>query len=166
MYEDILTSLKIYVDSLYKEKANGFVYYGLLNVLFFRTMSSKTFLMDLLSDMMLYRNLTQIKINKSAEACYSIIENYNIPITEYQLFLAITVAVGAEAELLFSIKEGKIKMTYDKLATTINKLLFTMLKINENEIKSINNKSKDIAENINTDTVYDYIKEKNSWLQD
>lgn len=57
-------------------------------------------------------------------------------------------------------------MTYDKLATTINKLLFTMLKIKDNEIQSINNKSKNIAENINTNAVYDYIKEKNPWLQD
>ena len=128
MYNNLLSGLYDFIDLEYKEKISGFTYYAVINILFFRTISSKTYFIDTLSEIMLYRNLTKIKIEKSVESCYKIIKDYDIPITEYQLFLAITVAVGAEAELLLSIKDGKLKMTYDKLGTTINKLLFTMLK--------------------------------------
>ncbi|MGD9567867.1 MAG: TetR/AcrR family transcriptional regulator [Sedimentibacter sp.] len=166
MYNNLLSGLFDFVDFKYKDKVSGLTYYAVLNILFFRTISSRSYFLDTLSEIMLYRNLTRIKIEKSVESSYKIIKDYNIPITEYQLFLAITVAVGAEAELLLSIKDGKLKMTYDKLATTINKLLFTMLKIGEREIKSINEESKVIADNIDINDILDYLKNKYAWLKD
>lgn len=166
MYNNLLSGLYDFIDLEYKDKVNGFTYYAVINILFFRTISSRSYFIETLSEILFYRNLTKIKIEKSAELCYEIIKDFKIPITEYQLFLAITVAVGAEAELLLSIKDGKLKMTYDKLATTINKLLFTMLKINEKEIKNINEESKKIADNIDVSDILAYLKSKYAWLKD
>ncbi len=166
MYADILTGLKDFVDCNYLVKINGLTYYATLNILFFRIINSKSYFIDILSEMMMYRTLTKTKIEKSVEICYKIIEDYNIPITKYQLNLALTVAVGAEAELILSIKDKKIKMTYDKLATILNKLLFTMIKINENEIKNINEESIKIANNIKTDDILSYLKRNYAWFKD
>lgn len=165
MYTDILNGLYNYIDSNYNEKIKGFTYYAVLNILFFRTMTSTSYFIDILSEMTLNRNLTKIKIEKTADSCFRIIENFNIPNTKYQLLLAITVAVGAEAELLISIKDEKIKMTYDKLATTINKLVLTMLKISENDIKNINVDSMKIADNISIDDIIIFLKRNYAWIQ-
>lgn len=165
IYDNILTCLINLVDREYSDKVNGCTYYAVLNILYFRTMSSRPYLTDLLSEMMLSHNLTQIKIEKSVKSCFTIMQKYTIGITEYQLFLATIVASGAEAELLSNIRLKKIKMTYDKLATTINKILFTMLKISENEIKTSNEDALKFADSINIDNVLDYIRENNSWLK-
>lgn len=166
MYDSILTSLNNFVDRECSVDIKGCTYYAVLNVLYFRLMSSKTYLADLLSEIMLLHNLTQIKIEKSVKSCFRIIKKYNMQFTEYQLFLATIVATGAEAELLSNIKSRNIKMTYDKLATTVNKLLFTMLKISENDIKKINEEALTIADNIDINSVLDYLKTNNSWLED
>lgn len=166
MYDSILTSLNNFVDRECSVDIKGCTYYAVLNVLYFRLMSSKTYLADLLSEIMLLHNLTQIKIEKSVKSCFRIIKKYNLQFTEYQLFLATIVATGAEAELLSNIKSRNIKMTYDKLATTVNKLLFTMLKISENDIKKINEEALTIADNIDINSVLDYLKTNNSWLED
>jgi AcrR family transcriptional regulator len=165
IYDNILTSLNNLVDREHSDKINGCTYYAVLNILYFRTMSSRPYLTDLLSEMMLSHNLTQIKIEKSVKSCFRIIQKYKLDITEYQLFLATIVAAGAEAELLSNIRHKKVKMTYDKLATTINKILFTMLKISENDIKISNDEALKFADSINIDNVIDYIKENNSWLE-
>lgn len=165
IYDNILTNLSNFVDREHSNKISGCTYYAVLNILYFRIMSSRPYLTDLLSEMMLSHNLTQIKIEKSVKSCFRIIQKYKLDITEYQLFLATIVAAGAEAELLSNIKHKKIKMTYDKLATTINKILFTMLKISENEIKISNDEALKFADSINIDNVIDYIKENNSWLE-
>lgn len=165
MYTDILNGLFNFVDNHHDERIKGFTYYAVLNILFFRTMTSKSYFIDILSEMMINRNLTKIKIEKSTDSCYRIIENFNIPINKYKMSLAVTVAVGAEAELLLSIKDKKIKMTYDKLATTINKILFTMLKISEKEIKNINTESKEIADNISIDDIILFLKQNYAWIQ-
>ncbi|WP_313370785.1 helix-turn-helix domain-containing protein [Sedimentibacter sp.] len=166
MFSDILTGIKNYLDCNYKDKINGLTYYATLNILFIRTMNSKQYFSDMLYEMMMYRTLTKIKIAKTVDICYIIIKDYNVPITKYQLNLAVIVAVGAEAELIHSMKEKEIKMTYDKLATTLNKLLFTMLKINENEIKITNEESMKIADTINIEDILLYLKQNYSWLQD
>lgn len=166
MFSAFLTGLKSYVDINCKEKISGLTYYATLNILFFKIMNENEYFSNMLYEMMMHRTLTRIKIEKSVDICYKIIEDYNMPITRYQLNLAITVAVGAEAELIFSMKENKIKMTYNKLATTINKLLFTMLKITEAEIKKINEEAIKYADNINTDDILIYIRQCNTWVQD
>lgn len=165
MYDSILTTLNNFVDRECIHNIKGCTYYAVLNILYYRIMSSKTYLADLLSEIMILRNLTQVKIEKSVKSCFRIIKKYNLPFTEYQLFLATIVATGAESELLSNIKNKNIKMTYDKLATTINKLLFTMLKISENDIKSINEEALEIANNIDINKVLDYLKANNSWLE-
>lgn len=165
IYDNILTSLNNLVNREYSDKINGCTYYAVLNILYFRTMSSRPYLTDLLSEMMLSHNLTQIKIEKSVKSCFSIIQKYKIEVTEYQFFLATIVASGAEAELLSNIRQKKIKMTYDKLATTVNKILFTMLKISDKDIKKSNDDAMKFANNINIDFVLDYIRENNSCLE-
>lgn len=165
MYDNILTTLNNFVDRECIENIRGCTYYAVLNVLYYRIMSSETYLSDLLSEIMVLRNLTQIKIEKSVKSCFRIIKKYKLPFTEYQLFLATIVATGAEAELLSNIKGKNIKMTHDKLATTINKLLFTMLKIGENEIKEINEEALKIADTIAINRVIDYLTENNSWME-
>lgn len=165
IYDNILTCLNNLVDREHSRSINGCTYYAVLNILYFRLMASRPYLTDLLSEMMLSHNLTQIKIEKSVKSCFRIIQKYKLEITEYQLFLATIVAAGAEAELLSNIRQKKIKMTYDKLATTINKILFTMLKINENEIKTSNEEALKFADNIDIDYVLDYIKANNSWFE-
>ncbi|WP_313162666.1 TetR/AcrR family transcriptional regulator [Sedimentibacter sp.] len=166
MFTDILTGIKNYLDCNYKDKIDGLTYYATLNILFMRTMNSKQYFSDMLYEMMMCRTLTKIKIAKTVDICYDIITDYNIPITKYQLNLAVIAAVGAEAELILSMKEKKIKMTYDKLATTINKLLFTMLKISENEIKITNEESTKIADTIDPEDILLYLKQNYTWLQD
>lgn len=166
MYTDILTGLYDFIDNNHNEKIKGFTYYAVLNILFFRTMTSTSYFIDILSEMTLNRNLTKIKIEKTTDSCYRIIENFNLPITKYQFMLAIIVAVGAEAELLISMKDEKIKMTYDKLATTINKLVLTMLKISEKDIKNINVESVEIANSIRIDDIKIFLKRNYAWIQD
>jgi len=163
MYNDLLNGLLKYIDNVYMLKTDAFRYYAVLNILFFRTINS-CFIKSL-SEIMLNRNLTRIKIEKSTEVYYIKLKEYNLPITEYQLYLAITAAVGAESQLLLSIIDGKLKMTYDKLTSTVNKLVFTMLKISESEIKEINTDSQKIADEINMDKVLEYLKNSFKWLQ-
>lgn len=165
MYNDLLNGLYSYVENEYSSKVDGFTYYAVVNNLFFKTISSRPYLISNLSDIILNRNLTRIKTEKSADLCYKIFNDFDIPITEYKLYLAVTVALGAETELILNINDGKLKMTYDKLAKTTNKLLFTMLKIKESEIKVIISDSTKISDTINVDLILEYLISSYSWLQ-
>lgn len=164
MYSDFLSSINGLVDKYDRCKNDPFLFYAVFTILFFRTISSRKFLIETLADIVQYKNLTRLKIEKSTEMLYGFLKKMEFDITEYQLHLAITVAVGAESELVLSVNDGRIKMTYDKIATTINKLLLTMIKISEKEIKEINNEALQIANNIDIGEVLDYIKIHNTWL--
>jgi hypothetical protein len=122
--------------------------------------------LNFLTEMMSSRELTKVKTEKYIDSYYKIIEYDNLSITRYQMLLALTVAVGAESELLLSIREGKIKMTYEKLATTVNKLLFTMLKVDEAQIKEINEEAKKIANAIKIEEVISHLKENCKWARE
>lgn len=166
MYEDILDALYNYVEKNYKDKIKGYTYLALLNILFYKAMTSTNESLNFLSEMMSSRELTKVKIEKYIDSYYKIIENDDIPITKYQMLLALTVAVGAESELLLSIREGKIKMTYDKLATTVNKIMFTMLKVREKDIKKINDKAKEIADTVELKEITSFLIESCKWARD
>ncbi|NLJ57651.1 MAG: TetR/AcrR family transcriptional regulator [Tissierellia bacterium] len=166
MYSDMLNGIHSFIDQENKCKNDAFLYYAVFNIVFFRTISTKEYLIDLLGEIIKYKNLTKLKIEKSTEMLYSFLKGHGFTDKEYHLLLAVTVAVGAESELILSISDGKIKMTYDKLATTINKLLFTMLKINEKETKEINLKALRIADEIDISSIVDYLRTNISWLSD
>lgn len=166
MYSDFLNSINDFIGKEDRCKNNAFLYYALFNIVFFRTVSSRDYFIGTLNELVEYRNLTKVKIEKSTEMLYSFLKELDIDITEYQLLLAITVAVGAEAELLLSVSDGRIKMTYDKVATTINKILLTMLKVSEKDILIINKQALEIADDISIEEVLLHIKKSNKWLQD
>jgi len=166
MYEDVLDALYNYVEKNYKDEVKGYTYLALLNILFYKTMTSTDESLNFLTEMMSSRELTKVKTEKYIDSYYKIIEYDNLSITRYQMLLALTVAVGAESELLLSIREGKIKMTYEKLATTVNKLLFTMLKVDEAQIKEINEEAKKIANAIKIEEVISHLKENCKWARE
>lgn len=166
MYSDILNSLYSYVETNYKGKVKGYAYLALLNILFYKTMTFTEESLNFLSEMMSSRELTKVKTEKYVDSYYKIIVDEKIPITRYQMLLALTVAVGAESELLLSIREGKIKMTYEKLATTVNKIMFTMLKVGEIEIKKIDEEVKNITKNIEIEEIISYLKENCKWARE
>ena len=97
---------------------------------------------------------------------YEFLKEHGYRDREYPLLLAVTVAVGAEAELVLSINEGKVKMTYDKLAATMNKLLFTMLKISEKEIREIIDRAMEIADSIDINDLLKHLETNIKWLQE
>lgn len=166
MYRAILSGLNDFVKEALDPNTDGLVHFAIFNLLFFRTMTGRAYFSDILSEMIFNKNLTRIKITNAVELAGRIIKTHQSPFTDYQLLLAITAAVGAESELLYSIRESRIKMTYDKLVTTINKLLFTMLKVNEDTIKAINAKALDMVKTIDLDSVYEYLETGNNWMQD
>jgi len=166
MYSDILNSLYSYVEKNYKGKVKGYAYLALLNILFYKTMTFTEESLNFLAEMMSSRELTKVKTEKYVDSYYKIIVDEKIPITRYQMLLALTVAVGAESELLLSIREGKIKMTYEKLATTVNKIMFTMLKVGEIEIKKIDEEVKNITKNIEIEEIISYLKENCKWARE
>lgn len=166
MYSDFISGINDFIDRDDRCKGDAFLYYAVFNILFFRTISSRDYLMDTLAEIVQYRNLTRLKIEKSTEMLYEFLKDLSLDFTEYHLLLAITVAVGAEAELLLSVKDGRIKMTYDKVATTINKLLFTMIKINDSTISHINQEALTIVDDINIEEVLNHIVVCSKWLQD
>lgn len=120
------------------DTGNGLVDIATLDILFFRLFSSPPDLLDLLSELIMKDRLTRLKIDQAVALILEIVNSKERPITEYQLRLAVTAAVGAESQLFLSIRDGHLKMTFDKLATTISKLMFTMLKVEEDKIRQIN----------------------------
>lgn len=166
LYSDFLNGINDFVDKDERCKNNAFLYYAVFNIIFFRTVQSRKYFIDILDEIVQYRNLTRLKIEKSTQMIYSFIKELEMDINEYHLLLAITVAVGAEAELLLSVNDGRIKMTYDKVATTINKLLLTMLKVSEKEVAKINHEALAINDSIDVEEILQHLKESNSWLQE
>lgn len=166
MYSDFLNTINDFIGKEARCNNDALLYYGVFNIMFFRTISARDYFIEILNELVEYRNLTKLKIEKSTEMLYAFLKDLEIDITEYQLLLAITVAVGAEAELLLSVSDGRIKMTYDKVATTINKLLFTMLKVDEKEVLMINKQAMEIADNIKVEEIFSNLKVSNKWLQE
>ncbi len=166
MYSAFLNSINDFIDSKNVCKGDAFLYYATFNIIFFRTVTSREYFIKILNEIVEYRDLTRLKIEKSTEMLYGFLKDLEADMMEYHLLLAITVAVGAEAELLLSVNDGRIKMTYDKVATTINKLLLIILKISEKEIVKINNEALKIADNIDIEEIFHHIRASNKWLED
>lgn len=166
MYSDLLNCINEFLSKEENCNSDAFLYYAVFNIVFFRTVSSKKYFIELLAEIVQYRNLTKLKIEKSTEMLYEFLKEHGYRDREYPLLLAVTVAVGAEAELVLSINEGKVKMTYDKLAATMNKLLFTMLKISEKEIREIIDRAMEIADSIDINDLLKHLETNIKWLQE
>lgn len=165
MYHAIIQDLMEYLRDKV-DPQDGLVEYACLNILFFRLNTFQAPLAELLTEMILNPKLTQVQIDHGVAITRVFVEEVPDDITDYQLLLAMTAAVGAESQLFLSIRQGRLKMSYEKLSTTVTKLFFTMLKIGEERIQIINEAALARVGPITGEEVYEYIRNKNPWMQD
>lgn len=164
IYSSALNGVYDYIEHQSKGKYSGFTYYSVINILLMRLLTGQFFNLDNLSELAGNRGLIQLKIKKLSETAYKIVHDTELPLSQYSVYLAVTASVGAETEMLLSILDGQLKMTFDKLATTTTKLFFTMLKVQDAQIRLINDEALKIVEGMDSEAVYNYIIEQNQWL--
>lgn len=95
MYSAFLNSINDFIDSKNVCKGDAFLYYATFNIIFFRTVTSREYFIKILNEIVEYRDLTRLKIEKSTEMLYGFLKDLEADMMEYHLLLAITVAVGA-----------------------------------------------------------------------
>ncbi len=164
VYSCVLNGVYDYIEERYEGKIQGFTYYSVINMVLLRLFTSKFFDQKHLAELAPNRSLIELKIQRLTETAYKIVHEANMSLARYTVFLAVTASVGAETEMFISILDEKLKMTFDKLAATTTKIFFTMLKVSDSQIRQINEETREIVADIDTEEVYDFIITRNRWL--
>jgi len=135
-------------------------------MLFFKIVTSNDMYVTNLLDILATPAMAKYKIEKSIENCRKILDYSQNSKQDSQLLIAMTVTIGSESQLLYSMNAGIIEMTYEELAVTIEKLFLTMLQVEHNEIDKIIKEALERCNEIVVNSVVEYFSKNCSWLQD
>lgn len=174
MYTDFIEGITKYLSKNNKEnnkddneeEIDGFTIFSMINIIFYRIASSRSFFIRNLVEILSNNNLLNIKINNSLKTCIQMDKDFNMNLTEYQIKLALIAVIGAESQLMINISQGNLKTTYEKMAGMINNMFFTLIKIDDETRSKIKIEAEEKTNNIDIDNIINYMKENYSWFID
>lgn len=166
LYADLLNGMLHFLINVSKITESGLVYIAIFDIFYYKVISSHQYLNQLIAEVLSSRSLTKIKIERTMALYQKVCRDFNIPITDKDLFLPTAVAIGAEVELLLNIMDGKLEMSYEELARVIIKLEFLMLKVDDKKIYDLIETAEHICKDIDVNEFNTYFHEQCPWCRD
>lgn len=160
MYTEFIGDILDFIRDEKKLELDSLTCVAVFDILYYKVIASKKYLLVLLNDVLANRNLTKIKIEKTMD-----IYEKMVHVSNEELFISTAVAIGAEVELLLNMLQGTLRITFNELAEIIIKLEFLMLKIDDQKIGEIISQAKQIGESLKVAEFEEYFKTQCKWYR-
>lgn len=126
-YSDFLDCIYNFMESRFRVD-DGNQLLVLMNTLYYRIIFLREDIVNIFRDILADRDLTRMKIEKTAEISAYIIRTRNQVPDMKEILVSEMIAIGAEVELVFGMLEGRLDWTPDELNDQIIRLSYINVK--------------------------------------
>ena len=162
IYRDYLTEVVEFVKETYPGE-EAMTMSCLSNMLFYRVIEEDQDSKKLLYSILENRELRKFKITKSMEIYQAIYKSRDCFTDERQLLLSSTLTIGAEAELVLSVRDGQLELSDTDLAFLITHINFSTLGVPDQEIKHYCGRASELFQKLDTMEFRHRMKEHVYW---
>lgn len=164
LYRDFTNGLADYLSQQYGDALSGYEYVALLNMLFYKVTTSKPEYLINLSELLSTQTLSQKKIEQSLSVVLSVLKGTNE--SEEQIRTALTVSVGAEAQLLYGMSRQLLHINYRELSVIIEKIFLRLLDVDDDRGDAVIEYALEECDRIDISSVFEYLASVYYWCKE
>jgi len=164
LYTDFLDSIFDFTLKRYPRE-EAYQLMAVFNALYYRIIFLREDVIGIFRDILENRDLTRIKIEKTADLYARLLEELDRPAPRAELKLSCMVAIGAEVELVLGMLDGRLSWTRPQLAAQITRLEFMCLPYPQDQINELIGRAASLAEEIDLGLFSEFMAGHCPWFQ-
>ncbi|HWQ42290.1 MAG TPA: TetR family transcriptional regulator, partial [Desulfosporosinus sp.] len=131
------------------------------NMLLYRILLTHTSLSRMMVSVMRNRDLTKAKITETSR----VLENKTLQVGYPQIRFALSIAIGAEVELILQLTEGEIDLSLDELARWVSGLALTALGYSSADVDRYYHRALECVEMFDVKAFAETMEQNVTWFQ-